>query len=143
MGDTASLEIAPFGTPPYSVRGADEELTLIDAAGSYRRTINGVLVDLSLDQFDKFSLNISCSDQQSPALDNIWPGQEVTISPATYLCYPTATGSPSRPVLSGSQYEANGFTFYRPVLTMMVLAYNIQYNEYNADVSWSLELEEI
>lgn len=140
---TTALEIAPLGVPPYSIRGAVEDLQPIDAAAVYRRTINGVLVDLGHDQFHKFKLTISCTDQQPPALDGVWPGQEVTVYCITELCFPTLSGSPARYPVSGSQREEGAFTFYRPVLDMIITAFTQSKDEYSADISWSIELEEI
>jgi len=140
---TTVLDIAPFGVPPYSIRGASEDLEPIDAASAYRRTINGTLVDLAHDQFQKFKVTITCSDQQAPALDNVWPGQEVTVNCITELCYLTGVGSASRYAVSGSLREEGDFTFYRPVLDMMVLSYTQSRDEYGNTVSWSIELEEI
>lgn len=140
---TSILDIYPFDTPPFSVRGVEDNLSPIEAASNMRRTINGVLVNLGLDQFRKYKITISCSDQQPPAIDGIWPGELCIVHPVSELCYLTATGSPDRDVISGTQREEGNFTFYRPSLTMMLLSFNINKDEYGATVSWSMEFEEI
>lgn len=140
--DDTILVLSGIGVPDYSARGLTQTLNPIDGAAQARRTINGELVDFSFDQFRKFTSTISCTDQQPPATDGVWPGQMVTVECVQELCYPDG-GTPSRTPVSGSERTVNGFTFYRPILFMMVMAFNQSTVEFGADVSWSMELEEI
>ena len=126
----------------YSSRGLKQTLTPIRAAQAMRRTVNGALVDISLAQFQKYASTISCTDQRPPALDAIWPGQTVTVSCVALLSYPSA-GAPSRPVVSGSSFTENGFTFYSPLLTMKIMTPKSEMDEWKASVGWELALEEI
>jgi len=48
-----------------------------------------------------------------------------------------------RAVVSGSERDEDGFTFYRPQLTMMVMTYNTSTDEWGAVIQWEIELEEI
>lgn len=142
MSGESLLSISGDGLPPYSVRGVTQSLEPIAAAGNLRRTVNGGLVDLSASQFKKYRSTISCEDMDSPAFDAVDIGDTLTIDCVAELCYKTSGGSPSRSVVSGSSRTANGFTFYRPQLVMKVTGKSQEVDEYQATVSWSLEVEE-
>jgi hypothetical protein len=136
------LEISGMGIAPYSARGLTQTLAPIGAASVQRRTINGALDDLSREQFQKYASKISCTDQTTPAIDGIWPGMELTVDCVVELVVPT--GSPlSRTPVPGSQRTIGAFTAYRPRLTMRVTSYNVSLGEFEADVQWELELEEL
>lgn len=128
--------------PPFSVRGITQTLEPIDAAKNLRRTVNAQLVSLSPALFQKYKSTIDCTDQQSPAFDAVEIGDVLTVSCIPELSYLTSGGSPSRPVVSGSSRVEGSYTFFRPSLTMMVVAKSQSTDEYGAAVSWSLELEE-
>jgi hypothetical protein len=136
------LVLSSMGVPLYSARGLSQTLEPIDGSKSMRRSINGILTDVSHDQFRKYKSKISCTDQRSPAFDGIWPGMTVIVDCIAYLGYP-ATGSPQRTVIAGSSFTEGSFIFYRPRLTMMVMANSAQTDEWDASVPWELELEEI
>ena len=136
------LVLSSMGVPLYSARGLSQTLEPIDGSKSMRRSINGILTDVSHDQFRKYKSKISCTDQRSPAFDGIWPGMTVVVDCIAYLSYPT-TGSPQRTVVAGSSFTEGSFIFYRPQLTMMVTANSAQTDEWDANVPWELELEEI
>lgn len=138
------LTLSGDGVQPYATRGATQTLNPIQQASQLDRTVNGKLVDLSFDDaFKKFASTISCNDQTSPAFEKSWPGLVVTVGCVAELCYKTSGGLPTRPVVSGSSRVDGDYTFYRPSLTMMVLNYNTQTDEYGRAVSWSMQLEEI
>ena len=142
MANETLLVISGPGVSPYSARGLSQTLTPIQAAQNTRRTVNGSLIDISAAQFRKFRSTISCTDQNTPALDGIWPGEQVTVDCVATLSYKTVGGSPSRPVEPGSSYVEGAFTIYRPRLTMIVMNFAVQEDEYGAAISWSLDLEE-
>jgi len=137
------LTLSGMGVPPYSARGASQTLEPIQAAQQLRRTINGDLIDLSRPEFRKYRWTISCADQQPPAVDGVWPGRVVTVDCISELSYRTSGGAPSRPVVSGSSRTEGDYTLYRPSLTMRVVSFSQDTDEYGATVSWSLELEEV
>lgn len=143
MPETTVLNITVAGVPPYSARGLQQTLEPIDAAISQRRTINGTLVDLSVEDFRKYRSTITCNDHQTPALNGIWPGQEVVVDCVAELSYLTSGGSADRTAVSGSSRVEGDFTFYRPQLTMQVVSYRITRDEYGATTGWTLELEEV
>ena len=137
------LVLTPEGVPPYSARGLTQTLTPIQAASNYRRTVNGSLVDLSLEQFRKYASTISCDDQESPAMDAVPIGAVVEVDCVAELAYLTAGGAPAKPVVTGSSRVSGEHTMYRPKLVMMVTAKSQETNEWGAAVSWSVELEEV
>lgn len=139
--DYTLLVLDGMGVPLYSARGLTQTLTPISAANNVRRTVNGGTIDLSYEQFRKYSSKISCTDHRTPAIDGIWPGMEVTIACVAELAY-ASSATPQRTAVSGSERIEHGFTFYRPVLDMVVLGYETQTDEYGATISWSLDLEE-
>jgi len=144
---TTVLSFSGFGVPPYSARGLTQTLAPIDAGANFNRTINGTIKSLSPSQFQKYKSTIATgsaiTDQQPPAVNGVWPGQIVVVDCISELCYLTATGAPARDVVSGSSYVDGDYTFYRPQLTMMVTAFNVSKDEYAAENSWSMDLEEV
>lgn len=140
---TTVLVLDGMGVPPYSARGIKQTLAPISAAQQVRRTVNGELLDFSSSQFRKYQSTITCTDQQAPALNGIWPGQVLTVDCIFELAYETMTGGADRTVVPGSSREEDDFTFYRPRLTMRVILFETNKDEYGADCGWTLELEEV
>lgn len=137
------LVLSSMGVPLYSARGLTQSLSQIDAAKQIRRDINGTLVDLSSSKFRKYSSKITCKDFNTPSIDGIYIGLTLTVSCVAELAYPTGTGSPKRPVVSGSTRTQGNFTFYRPIMNMMVTGYSTSTEEYLGEVNWEINLEEI
>jgi hypothetical protein len=138
------LTISGFGTMLYQARGLTQTLEIIKNDAQQVRDVNGVLRDISNPVFRKYHSKITCSDINAPPLDGIWDGMTVTVDCAAWLCYLTGrSGSPARTPVSGSSYILGNFTFYRPVLDMMVLGFEESFDEWGAKVGWNLDLEEI
>jgi hypothetical protein len=137
------LSITGLNIPPYSNRGANQTLEPIEQSKQTRRTINGVLRDLAMVEFQKFRSVISCEDQRPLAFNNIWPGKELIVDCIAELSYLTAGGSAARPVVPGSSYVEGDYTFYRPRLTMRLTEWTNAFDEYEASAPWSITLEEI
>jgi hypothetical protein len=137
------LTLVGMGVTPYSARGITQSLNHIDAAAQSRRTVNGDLKDLSFSGFRKYKSTLNGADQLPPALDGVWPGKILTVGCVSELVYLTAGGAPERTVIAGSSRTEGLFTYYRPELTMMVLTYTVDTDEYGAAVSWTMELEEV
>lgn len=135
------LVIDGMGVPLYAARGLTEALTLIDGASQLERTVNGNFLDFAPDWARKYALKISCTDQRALPPDNVWPGDEVVVSCVTELHRPTADPA-AHEVVTGSEFVEGGNTYYRPKLTMTVIGFDMQTDEYSGDVSWSLTLEE-
>jgi hypothetical protein len=142
MTDLTLLNLWGIGVVPYSARGLTQTLEPIDAAGFLRRSINGKLVDLSVAQFQKYKSTITGSDQKPPACSGVWPGKQVTVDCISELVYPEY-GTPERAVVAGSEYEEAGFVFYRPQLIMRVIGLQVQTDEWQAQVGWTMNLEEV
>lgn len=144
--DETVLKLEGMGIVPYSARGAVQTLDPIDQAGaSIYRDVNGVLRSVGGTSFQKYRSEISCSDQRPFAIDGVWPGKLVTVSCIARLAYKTSGGTPQRDVVVGStETDSDGeYTFYRPKLSMMVTAFSVSHDEYGAEVSWSMTLEEV
>lgn len=139
---TTELVLSTFGVPPYSARGLVQTLTPIAQASSLARTVNGALVDLSISGFRKYASTIRGTDQNPPAFDMLWPGQSLTVDCIVELSYKTVGGSPGRTVVSGSSRTEGDFTIYRPRLTMRVISFEYEQDEWGANVGWTLNLEE-
>jgi hypothetical protein len=140
MPDTV-LALSGFGVVPYSARGLQQTLEPIDQAAVLRRTINGILVDMSSPQFQKYKSTITGNDHKPPSCDGLWPGRQIIVDCIAEMAYPNG-GTPQRPVVDGSSYSEAGFVFYRPRLTMIVVAFAIQADEWGAQVGWHMDIEE-
>jgi hypothetical protein len=136
------LVIGVMGVPLYSARGLSQLIQPIDAAKNQRRSINGIMTDVNNPQFLKYKSKITCTDARAPAIDGIFPGLTVTVDCVSYLTYPVG-GTPHRPVIAGSTFTESGFVFYLPRLTMMIVDYQVQTDEWAATVPWELDLEEV
>ncbi len=140
--DSTLLKISGVGMSPYAARGLTQTLNPIEQAKDLRRTINGELIDLSAEQFRKYASIISGNDQMPPGVAGIWPGRLVQVECIAELYYVTAGGSSERPVADGSERIEGPYTYFRPVLDMRVVDFNQSFDEWDAQVSWSLTLEE-
>lgn len=143
-GSDTLLSISGFGPFRYQARGLTQTLELIGEAEQLERTINGRLADFSVPQFRKYKTTISVNDEvEFPPLDGVYPGMEITVDCALFLCYPNGrVGSPNRDEVSGSSYTENGYTFYRPQLLMRVRSFQSRVDEWKRQIGWSLEAEE-
>lgn len=137
------LEISAPGIQPYSARGLTQTYEVISQAVSQRRTVNGVRHDLSAPQFRKFKTVITCTDVKTPAFSGLFPGMVVTVQCAAEMSFRTEDGEPVRPMVPGSDYQDGDYTFYRPVMEMMVVNPTTSEDEWAESVSWQLELEEV
>lgn len=139
------------GIPPFAVRGVTQSLEPINQAAQMRRNMNGTLIDLSDGMgFKKFASSINCEDMTSPAIEGVMPGVIVTVGCIVELCVagalppvPADWNGNSRPIVAGSLRERDGFIFYRPSLTMRVMGYSVERDEWGGVTSWSMDLEEV
>lgn len=151
MTDNTVLRIEAFGLPPYSARGLQQSYAPIAQASQPRRTINGTLRDLSAPQMRKYMTTISGADQQPPALDLRWPGLQVTVDWISEFAQRNegtetdGTDGPDlgrTPVPGSVRYEGE-FLFYRPRMTMQIVSFSQDDDEWGAGVRWQLVLEEV
>lgn len=136
------LRISGLGISPYAARGLTQTLNPIDQSKDLRRTINGELIDFSSELFRKYASVISGSDQEPPGVSGVWPGRQVEVECIAEL-YCLVGGTAERPIVAGSERMSGAYTYYRPVLSMRVLEFNQSFDEWGAQVSWSLALEEV
>lgn len=143
-GADTVLSISGLGGFQYQARGLTQTLSVIKQASQSMRTINGVLRDISNHAFRKYASEITCQDINAPPLDGLYPGMVVTVQCAAVLCYKTGNqGSPHRQEVSGSSWSLGAFTFYHPVLSMMVMNLDENFEEWKSDFQWKLGLEEV
>ncbi|WP_424363604.1 hypothetical protein [Methylocystis parvus] len=128
---------------PWSARGVTETLTPIEQNIPPRRNVNGALRDISFAAFQKYRIELTCKDVNAPALDGVWRGQSLLISCVHELSFRTAGGSPARPVVSGSTRVEGDFTYYRPQILAKVMDFSLGKDEWPADVSWRMILDEV
>lgn len=141
MTDTV-LVLDGIGVVPYSTRAAKQTLEPIQqASANVYRDVNGTLRNVAGSSFLKYKSTISCTDQRPIAIDGVWPGKLVTVSCIQTLAYNSS--DPSRTAVNGSEFTEGGWTFYRPKLDMMVIAFSVETDEWGADVSWRMDLEEV
>jgi hypothetical protein len=140
IGPVSLLAISPIGVPPYSARGASQTLDPLN--GVFARTVDGELIDLTPPQFKLWKTSISCTDLQSPAINEIARGMVVVIDCVAEIKWKTDGGSPDRPIVEGSERIDEEWTYGRPRLTMMITNHSVQKNEFQAAVSWHIEAEE-
>lgn len=140
---TETILSLDFGIPLYAGRGIAETWGLDASSSKQRRTVNGRLDDLALSEFRKFALSYSCADRNAPALSGVWPGRIVAVDAIQEFAYATLGGSPDRTVVPGSSRVEGDYTFYRMRLTMRVINFQIQRDEWNATTTWTLDLLEI
>lgn len=133
------------GVNPYSARGLRGTLSPIDAArGSDKlaRSVNGQLLDISAPQMRKYQLEITGADQAPPALDGFWVGLLLQVDSHVEIAHLTGDGGPRHAAVPGSTRVEGDYSYYRPRLTMRVVELQIEREEWEAGVSWSLKLEE-
>ena len=143
-GADTLLIISGLGGFEYQARGLVQTLVPIAQSKQQVRTINGDLRDISNHVFRKYASEITCTDLNAPPFDGLFPGDTVDVECAVTLCYRNGNaGSPNKEQVSGSSYTRGNFTFYRPVLTMMVMEWSTGFEEWKSDYQWKLNLEEV
>jgi hypothetical protein len=128
--------------PRFSARGLTQTLDHIDQASAIQRAINGEPIDFSSPQFRKYKSTITCTDQQTPLPDDLWPGAYVTVSCVAELQFDPSIG-PEHSAVSGSERVDGGRSFYRPILNMIVMSFTTTKDEYQATIGWKIDLEEV
>jgi hypothetical protein len=138
------LRMVGVGVPPYSARGLKQTIAPIDQATNLKRTVNGGLVDISFNGFRKYKSTISGTDQRPPNFDGKWPGLTVIVDCIAELSYaPTMGELRQRLAVPDSEHAEGAHTVYRPRLTMKIMSFSQDHDEYASAIGWSLDLEEI
>lgn len=134
------------GVNPYSARALRGTLAPIDAArgdSKLRRTVNGTLVSIAAPQMWKYRLEVQGNDLAPAALDGLWVGMQATVDCHVELAFLTAGGSASRLMVPGSERFDGDYTYYRMRLEMLIVELETSADEWSAEVSWSMTLEEV
>jgi len=137
--DISALPLLPL----YSARGLHERMRYNDGAMAQDVTVNGELVDLSLERFRKLEITISAKDVRPPSIDVCRPGLKVLLESSRLFSYPTLGGMPGRTPVSGSEFTEGDFTFYRPTFVCMLGNPSMDFDEWEADDEWSLPMREV
>jgi hypothetical protein len=135
--------------PIYASRGITQTLTLIQGTGegesalgnTIRRTINGLLLDLTAPQFRKYASDINFGDVEMPAMDGAWLGTVCQVDCTFELAFPVG-GHPQREVVLGSERTEGHFVFYRPSLLMMLVGFNTSFDEWNVEFRSGMKFQE-
>lgn len=167
MSET-NLKIGEIIFPVGSARGITQSFDLVDN-GSLRRTVNGTLVDTTRQVNRKYTTSISCNDMGMPTLTGLWRGMQVDVDCISkfreFYNPPSEIVNITRTPVDGSivGYNSLGekvefisqdeleltfdsevsFVDYSPRLTMLVSSVSHDEDEYGAETSWSIDLEEV
>lgn len=158
--DETVLNLAEIGIIPQSARSLGQTLTL-ESAGSLRRLANGILKSRMRPSLQKYRSSISFSDTYPPAFSGLWAGDIITVDCVCELSGKVGQAF-GRTVVPGSVIWRNdlgdripsgsnelvapaGATnySYRPRITFMVEGWDMDFDEYGAVVSSSLNLREV
>jgi hypothetical protein len=143
QNDFTLLVISGPGIAPYSARGLVQTYEPIQASQHIEESVNGNLVVLSPKQFRKYRTKISCTDQNTPALSGVWPGDVVDMECVEEMSFLTAQPErQERTAVDGSVRIVGDYTYYRPILRVMFLGFSISGEEYQRAIAWSMEFTE-
>jgi hypothetical protein len=112
----------------YAQRRIVMSLTMVDQAKRQRRTINGVLKDISRSEFHKHIAKVSCTDDESPLLYQLGIGKTLQIR-----CVPEL----------GTHGEDTDGEPEQLALTVMVADWSVVRDENNVDTGWEAVFVEV
>ncbi|MDR1361865.1 MAG: hypothetical protein LBJ16_01455 [Holosporaceae bacterium] len=164
-----NLMLGIEGLPPESARNCVQELFPIPN-GEFKRSINGDLLFLESSEKKKYRSVISCRDVNSPLADKIWIGSRISVGCIQNLWQSivpgevkiqllrppvqdsvlafNAAGDPERFILSDNALELlessteKIFVSFRPWLSMNVIDFSMETDEWAMTGCWKLTLEE-
>jgi hypothetical protein len=169
MSET-NLILGVAGMPPQSAGNCRQELLPVPN-GEFRKSINGDLLYLENNERKRYRSVISCKDINSPPVDGIWIGTQLTVGCIQNLWQTIDSGKQQirliRPPVSGSvcvindcgeavrfeleddevklseTFEEKIFVCFRPWLIMRVVDFSLETNEWGMSGGWKLVLEEV
>jgi hypothetical protein len=169
MSET-NLILGLAGLPPESARNCQQELSPIPN-GEFKKSINGDLLFLETTERRRYKSVISCRDRNSPIIDGIWIGSQITvgciqnmwqsIAPgelkiklvrppvADSICVVNNFGDAIRFNLADDEVELHQphgekiFVCFRPWLVMKVVNFSLETDEWGMSGGWKLVLEEV
>lgn len=164
------LIIEGCGFPPFSARGCNQELTIVEQ-GTFRRTVNGDLAYLGPENH-KYRSVITCEDKVTlvnegvlargsivrvGCLQRLWQqgGGQVTLEREAVTGSIVAMNASQKAVemqvvnpktievARESDAKEVVFISYRPWLVMRVISLTLRTDEWGLKAGWRLELEEM
>lgn len=166
----SNLILEMIGLPPESARNCVQELYPIPN-GEIKKSINGNILFLEATERKKYKSIISCKDINTPIIDGIWIGSQINIGciqnlwqainpgkqsiqlirPAVNnsVCAIDKFGNPVEFTIDGDEvtltktHDERIFICFRPWLTMKVIDFSMETNEWGMSGSWKLITEEI
>jgi hypothetical protein len=165
-----NLILGVAGLPPESARNCQQELSPIPN-GEFKKSINGTPLFLETSERRRYKSVISCKDVNSPLIDGIWVGSQITVGciqnlwqaipsgeleielirPAVEgsICVVNELGDPIKFQLTDNKvelyriYNEKIFVCFRPWMVMQVTNFLLETNEWGMSGGWKLFLEEI
>jgi hypothetical protein len=165
-----NLILGVAGLPPESARNCIQELSPI-ANGEFKKTINGDLLFMETSERKRYKSTITCKDVNSPIVDSIWVGSQISVGCIQNLwqsfnpmeiklrlirppvdgsvCVVNNFGEPIKFYLEDNEvtlhttYEEKIFVCFRPWMTMRVIDFSLETNEWGMSGGWKLNLEEV
>ena len=166
----SNLILGVTGLPPESARNCVQELYPIPN-GEFKKSINGNLLFLESTERRRYRSVISCKDINSPIIDGIWIGSQINVGciqnlwqsinigeTKTGLIRPPVNDSVSvvnsagkpikfslidNEVILERTHQEKIFVCFRPWLTMKVVDFSLETNEWGMSGGWKIILEEI
>ncbi|MDR1266897.1 MAG: hypothetical protein LBJ70_00715 [Holosporales bacterium] len=170
MHQETELILSVAGFPPYSGRSCLQQL-MPAAPRVFQRTVNGVLSCVSLETAPKYRSVIRGRDISSPAFDLFWTGTQMSVGcihrlwqrlkegenrltltrpPVEHsVCVVDRAGQPVAFTREGQDVtlktppSADAFIGFCPWLTMSVLNFCFETDEWGTASAWQLVLEEV
>lgn len=122
---TTLLSIDGLDFSDYAVRGITCTLRP-DQAGSLERDWTGELVDMTIEQFRKYLVSVSCTDIEGPPFSDVWKGSgPYTVRLLQYM-------------LGDVPSTDNILT-----LSMLVDDWNVSRDEWGAETGWQIDFREV
>ncbi|MDR2724447.1 MAG: hypothetical protein LBB25_04615 [Holosporaceae bacterium] len=169
MSET-NLILGVAGLPPESARNCQQELSPIPN-GEFKKSINGDLLFLETNERKRYRSVISCKDTNSPVIEKLWVGSQLSVgciqnlwqvlnpgerkirlirpAVADSVCVVNKIGDAVPHTLMDDEIELQKtyaepiFVCFRPWLSMRVVSFSLDTDEWGMSGGWKIILEEI
>lgn len=122
-GSGTLVELVGIDLGNYSARGLTLQITPRDT-GPLTMDVNGMLHNLTIEQFRKYTFTISCQDTTAPDFTDVWKGDEVGI-----------TIIPNAGLPAGADGERQ--------FDCLLLSWQTSTDEWGATTGWSITLLQV
>ena len=163
------LSLSGIGFPPYSARGCQQTLQLIQQP-ALRRTVNGELMAVANPLFQKYRTTIEGADKHPVAMDQLHMGHPVTVGcihrlwqevtgQTVHLGRPAVQGSVTvitstrqpltftqgdpRTIILNASPDGKVYVGYCPILETRLVDFHMAMDEWKHTSVWKLVLEEV